>query len=275
MSDTPNLNRDEELTLARAWRDRKDERARTKILAAYKKMAVGFARRSLRPGGSLDDLVQEAQIGLVTALDRFDPDLGFGFSTFARYHVLSRLQVHALENLGPVRIFNTAATKTLLGNYFRVRRELEDPGSGRLSEEAREKLCIVLEIPREQLDRFEMTIAAPAGVDTGAGMDPDEEGPKAKPLVGSDDPERTAVRNRAQEQAKAAIYEALKGLDPRDAEIIKRRHLKDPGETLDAIAADMGVSRERIRQIETRGMRRIKEALTGHGVQTASDFYDA
>lgn len=273
MSKVSNLTREEELELARRWRDRRDEQARTRILEAYRKMAVAFAQRALRPGTQLDDLIQEAQIGLVTALDRFDPELGFGFSTFARYHVLSRLQIHALENLGPVRIFNTAATKSLLASYFQRRRDYEDPNTGRLSEKGREILCQELGISRDQLDRFEMAIQAPAGIDVGAGEDPDSDLPRGRQILAEDNPEDTVVRHRAHEQARAALAEAIASLDPRDAEVIRRRHLSDNPETLDSIAASLGVSRERIRQIEARGLTRIRKALEAAGIRGASTFF--
>jgi RNA polymerase sigma factor (sigma-70 family) len=273
MLKSENLTREEELALARRWRDHRDERARARILSAYRKMAVAFAQRALRPGAQLDDLVQEAQIGLVTALDRFDPELGFGFSTFARYHVLSRLQIHALENLGPVRIFNTAATKALLSSYFRLRRQYEDPGTGRLGEDGRDAICRQIGIPREQLDRFEMAIQAPAGIDVGAGDDPESDLPRGRQILAEDDPEETVLRRRGLDQARAAIAEALQDLDPRDAEVLRRRHLAETPETLDAIAASLGVSRERVRQIEARGLARVRKALQAAGVQGASAFF--
>lgn len=273
MPKSDNLTREEELELARRWRDKRDERARIRILSAYRKMAVAFAQRALRPGTQLDDLIQEAQIGLVTALDRFDPDLGFGFSTFARYHVLSRLQMHALENLGPVRIFNTGATKALLGSYFRLRRLYEDPGTGRLSDEGRATICQELGIPRDQLDRFEMAIQAPAGIDVGAGQDPDDDLPRGRQILAEDDPEETVVRARALDQARQAIANALASLDPRDAEVLRRRYLTEAPETLDAIAASLGVSRERVRQIEARGLSRVRKALEAAGVRGAAAFF--
>lgn len=273
MHKSDNLTREEELDLARRWRDSRDEHARARILSAYRKMAVAFAQRALRPGAQLEDLIQEANIGLMTALDRFDPELGFGFSTFARYHVLSRLQIHALENLGPVRIFNTAATKALLGSYFRLRRIYEDPSTGRLSEEGRDAICRKLEIPREQLDRFEMAIQAPAGVDVGAGEDPDSDLPRGRQILAEDDPEETVVRNRSLNQVRAALAEALASLDPRDAEVLRRRYLAETPETLDSIAASLGVSRERVRQIEFRGLSRVRKALEAAGVRGVAAFF--
>jgi RNA polymerase sigma factor (sigma-70 family) len=118
-----------------------------------------------------------------------------------------------------------------------------------------------------------MAIQAPAGIDAGAGEDPESDLPRGRQILAEDDPEETVLRRRALDQARAAIAEALQGLDPRDAEVLRRRHLAETPETLDAIAASLGVSRERVRQIEARGLARVRKALQAAGVQGASAFF--
>src|SRR5215813_4729133 len=104
------LPREIEYELTRRWQQDKDYRARAKILAAYKRLAVSCAQKAARNGLPFDDLVQEANIGMMQALDRFRPEMGNGFGTFARYHIVNRLQIFALSAIAPFRIFNTAAT---------------------------------------------------------------------------------------------------------------------------------------------------------------------
>ena len=271
---TPNLTREEELHLARAWRDRRDMRARDRIMAAYRKKAVSYAKKAERPGMALDDLIQEAQTGLLAALDRFDPELGFAFSTFCHYHIISRLQIFALEHSGPVRIFNTASSKALLSSYARMRRTHEDPNTGKLSESGRELICAELNIDDGQLQRFEMAMAIPTSIDTGAGEDPNAEGgSRGTALAGDDNPEEQVLDAHALDQAQTAIRSALAALDPRDAQVIAARHLKDPADTLDVIGESLGISRERVRQLEIRGLRKIKEALSAAGIHSSTTFF--
>lgn len=267
------LERAEERALARRWRDHQDPKARERIMRAYRRMAIGFASRSARPGLSLDDLIQEAMMGLMSALDRFDPELGFGFATFARYHVISRLQIYTLENVGPVRIFNTAATKALLGRYYRLRRQLEV--DGQLSAQARALICKELEIDEEQLQRFEMAVAIPLSIDAGAGESETPEGRKSRTLVDDGEtPDVSAMGRVSRDQAARVIGDAIARLPERDQQIVRERHLKEPPATLDTLSASLGISRERVRQIELRSLKKIRAALEEAGIKSAGDFFD-
>ena len=269
------LPREEEQRLARRWRDHNDHKARDRIINAYHRMSVSFAMRASRPGLSLDDLIQEANIGLMSALDRFDPELGFGFGTFARYHVISRLQIYTLENVGPLRIFNTAATKTLISRYNRMRREWEERTGRQLDGQGREEICRMLEIDVEQLERFEMATSVPVSVDVGAGNPDEDSGPgRAHALAdGGILPDQEALQNIAQSQTTALIDSILSGLPERDATIIRERLLKDPPSTLDRLSQRFGISRERVRQIELRTLKRIREALEARGIKSAEDLF--
>lgn len=269
------LTREEEQRLARRWRDHQDPKARERIVRAYRKMAVGFAMRAVRPGLHLDDLVQEAVMGLMSALDRFDPELGFAFATFARYHVISRLQIYTLENVGPVRIFNTGATKALLGRYYRLRRALER--DGQLTAEGRARICKELELTDDELQRFEMAVAVPVTIDTGAGHleDPESGGSRAKTLASdADGPDSTAFQTVGREQAARILAEILASLPERDARIVRERHLQDPPSTLDKLSIALGISRERVRQIELRTLKKIREALKARGIASVGEFFD-
>ena len=270
------LPRDQEQRLARRWRDQKDHKARDRIINAYHRMSVSFAMRAARPGLPLDDLIQEANIGLMSALDRFDPDLGYGFGTFARYHVISRLQIYTLENVGPLRIFNTAATKTLISRYNRMRREWEERTGRQLDGQGREEICRLLEIEVEQLERFEMATTVPVSVDVGAG-NPDEDTGPGRPHALADDgplPDQTALQRIAQDETTALIAAILAELPERDGIIIRERHLKDPPSTLDRLSQRFDISRERVRQIELRTLKRIREALQGRGINSSEDLFD-
>lgn len=265
------LSREEEQELARRWRDHQDESARAKIMKAYHKLAVSFAMKSVRPGLSIEDLIQEANLGLMSALDKFDPDLGFGFATFARYHVISRLQIYTLENLGPVRIFNTATTKSLLARYAQLRHELA--GQGTLDGETRSKLCEILEINEDQLTRFEMAVTVTASIDVGAGSDDTETGSRAKALVSEDNPAEETIEKISHEQASNVIISIVDNLNEREATIIHKRHLSDEPATLEKLSELLGISRERVRQIELRTLQKIKKALLERGIDSAENLF--
>lgn len=264
------LPREVERELARRWRDDGDLSAREQILSAYQKMAVSLAMKAGRGGLPLDDLIQEASIGLMVALDRFDPDYGCGFGTFARYYVRSRLQIYTLENIAPMRIFNTAATKSLLARFSRYRREIEGATGQPLDSEGRKLICKRLGISEDQLRRFEMAVTMPATVDSGAGFQEDDNN-RSQQLADPGPGVETMVLGRlARRQMTSLLKNALAQLSERDAEVIRARHLREQPMTLDALSQKLGVSRERVRQIELRSLRRLQEILRQSGV-TASD----
>jgi RNA polymerase sigma-32 factor len=266
------LPREVERELAIRWRDHRDYEARDKIIKAYQMLAHAWAQRSARSGLSAEDLAQEANIGLLSALDRFDPDLGYGFGTFARYHVISRIQIYTLENVAPLRIFNTGATKALLSRYNRTRREIEEETGEPLNEEGREEICRRLGIERWQLDRFEMATASTTSVDAGAG-NPDEDVTRPHQLADTrPDPENEAMESVSRGEVADLVNDILEGMDKRDAEVIRARHLSDPPATLDRLSRAYGISRERVRQIELRALRKLAEGLRDRGINSVSDI---
>ena len=137
-----NLEREEEIALAIKWRDHRDEKARLKILAEYDKKACYYAQKAKRRGLDPEDLLRSARIGLSKALDQFDPEMGNRFGTFAHYYILSEIQLYTLEQGSSVRIFNTTASKTLLSSYPRLSRKYENPNTGKLDEEGRQKTIV-------------------------------------------------------------------------------------------------------------------------------------
>lgn len=265
----------EVLTLARAWRDHRDENARTRIILAFRRLAVTAAAKARRSGIPVSDLVQEANIGLMSALERFDPELGFSFATLAQYHVRSRIQMYILANIGPVRIFNTGETKTLLGRYAALRQKHEV--QGRLSPEARLLICRDLGIKESELDRYEQAIAIPVSLDAGAGEahGDDDSGTRSLMLRSDDEsPEEAALNEKAQDEARSAITGILNDLSERERIIITERFFnEDEHVTLEMLSVRLNISRERVRQIELKTLQKIGNELRARGIETVQDLF--
>lgn len=265
----------EVLALARAWRDHRDEAARERIVLAFRRLAVTAAAKARRSGIPVSDLVQEANIGLMSALERFDPELGFSFATLAQYHVRSRIQMYILANIGPVRIFNTGETKTLLGRYASLRQKHEV--QGRLSPESRALICKELGIKESELDRYEQAIAIPVSLDAGAGESSgdDDGGTRSLMLQSQDDsPEEAALNEKAQDEARAIIIGILKELSERERIIITERFFNDDEHvTLEMLSVRLNISRERVRQIELKTLQKIGNELRARGIETVRDLF--
>ncbi len=269
------LRHEEVLNLARAWRDHRDEKARERIIIAFRRLAITAAVRSRRGGVSISDLVQEANIGLMKALDRFDPELGFSFATLAQYHVRSRIQMYILENVGPLRIFNTGETKALLSRYAAARQKYEV--QGRLSPEARTRICEELGVKESELDRYEQAIAIPISLDVGAGESQSEEegGTRSLMLQSEDDsPEEVTLNNKAQSEARSIIFGILNDLPERERVIITERFFNDDMHvTLETLSRRLNISRERVRQIELRTLKKIGDELRAKGIENVRDLF--
>ena len=267
------LTREEEFRLTKLWQNEGDRKARARIIAAYKKLAYAYAARAARAGLPMEDLVQEANIGLIQALDKFEPERGFGFGTFSRYHIISRIQIFMLENIGPLRIFNTAATKTLLSRYARVKKEIESETGAPLDELGREVIAERLGIDVDQVRRYELATSHTSSLDPGAGVSADD---TSRPMELRDegpDPESQVVNKLAREHVRGAIMAALETLEGREAEIFAARHLSNPPETLDALSRRYSISRERVRQIEMRARTQVRRALKRDGINGAASLF--
>lgn len=273
--DSELLPRVVEYELTRRWQEEQDYRARARILAAYRRLAVSCAQKAARNGLPFEDLVQEANIGMMQALERFDPKMGNGFGTFARFHIVNRLQIYALSAIAPYRIFNTAATKTLLAKFNTQKKRIEARTGRPLDDEGRDEICTILGVDREQLRRYEHAISGVVPLDTGAGNSPDDQTRTielpAGPVDG--DPDGDAVSRIAKQQIHTILKEALASLPSRERRIVVARYLKEPARTLDALSKSMGISRERVRQIELKAIAAIASYMKARGVDQIGDVF--
>ena len=115
------LDAETEQHLARAWRDRRDEAALHRLITAYMRLAIGMAARFRRYGAPMNDLIQEGSLGLMKAADKFDPDRGVRFSTYAVWWIKASIQDYVMRNWSMVRTGSTSSQKSLFFNLRRLR----------------------------------------------------------------------------------------------------------------------------------------------------------
>ena len=144
------LDAETELMLAYAWRDQRDEKALHRLINAYMRLAISMAAKFRRYGAPMNDLIQEAGLGLMKAADKFDPDRGVRFSTYAVWWIKASIQDYVMRNWSMVRTGSTSNQKSLFFNMRRVQAQLEREASQR----------------GEQLDRYQLhqLIATEVGV---------------------------------------------------------------------------------------------------------------
>lgn len=259
----PYLEREDEKTLALLWRDKRDDQALHRIAHAHMRLVMAIAARFRHYGLPQADLVQEGHVGLLEAAARFEPDRDIRFSTYATWWIRAAIQDYVLRNWSIVRGGTSSNQKALFFNLRRLRARLarhgDHPPSSTFSEIA---LALGVsyqdvEMMNARLSGGDVSLNAPlAQSDTG---ESDERGDflvDGQPL-----PEESVQEMIDSDRRAAWLKQALAKLNPREFHIIQQRKLAEEGMTLEALADQLGISKERVRQLETRALSKLKTAL--------------
>ncbi|MDQ6437037.1 RNA polymerase factor sigma-32 [Mesorhizobium sp. LHD-90] len=259
----PYLERAEERALAQRWRDHQDQDAMHRITIAHMRLVISMAARFRHFGLSMGDLIQEGHVGLLEAAARFEPERDVRFSTYATWWIRASMQDYILRNWSIVRGGTSSAQKALFFNLRRLRARLAS-GDRMLSGPALYK-----EISSElgvseadvalmdcRLSNPDSSLNAPVG-DEGAGS------ADRMDFLVSDDPLPDEIVGETidVERRSGWLRKALGVLTERERQIIAKRRLQDDGATLESLGASLGISKERVRQIESRALEKLRVAL--------------
>ena len=261
VSAIPVLSREEEHSLARRFRDEQDLDAARTLVLSHLRFVVHIARGYLGYGLPVGDLIQEGNVGLMKAVKRFDPDMGVRLVSFAVHWIRAEIHEYVIRNWRMVRVATTKAQRKLFFNLRRMKKNLawlsDDETAavaGELGVEARE----VREMERRLSARDLSFDPAP---DTG-----DEES-IASPSLYLPAPEADPATIVEQEEwdgdVSGRLSSALEDLDERSRTVIRSRWLGEEKKTLQELAADYGVSAERIRQIEAAALVKLRSSMSG------------
>jgi RNA polymerase sigma-32 factor len=258
---TPMLEQEHEYELARRWRDEQDERALHELTAAYMRLVISMAGRFRNYGLPVTDLVQEGNVGLMLAAARFEPERGVRFSTYASWWIRSCIQDYVLRNWSIVRTGTTASQKSLFFNLRRLRAMIDDVGEGTMTAKNRASIATTLGVPEHDVEMMAARLSA-SDRSLNAFMGEDSDGEWQDFLVdGNETPDERVMRERDSVKRKDWLEAAMTHLNPREVRIIRERRLSDEGRTLEALGQDLGISKERVRQIEHQAMLKLKRAL--------------
>jgi RNA polymerase sigma-32 factor len=264
----PLLSRAREQALALAWRDRHDQGALHELILAYSRLVVAAAVRLRGYGLPLGDLIQEGNIGLMEAATRFDPDRGIRFSTYAAWWIRAGMQDYILRNWSIVRTGTTAAQKSLFFNLRRLRARLADPSRLTLSDGELDRIAEALGVARDEVAAMEQRLA---GSDSSLNAMVAEESEDSWQDLLADSrptPEEAVGSAHDADRRRRWLLLALDRLPARERRIIEARQLGEDSITLEALGRELGVSKERVRQIEQRALGRLRKevlALAGIG----------
>ena len=258
---TPLLTRERELALARAWRDDEDEAALHELITAYGRLVASMALKFRNYGLPLADLIQEGNVGLMQAAARFEPERDIRFSTYASWWVRSAMQDYILRNWSIVRTGTTSSQKSLFFNLRRLRARIEGATGSSLDDSGRQDIADELKVPKRDVDAMTARLAAN---DQSLNAPVREDGDLSWQDYLVDDrptPEATAIETRDGETRSALVKQALAELPDREARIIDARLLQDDTLTLEALGHELGVSKERVRQLEKRALEKLRKSF--------------
>ena len=257
----PYLGRAEEHELALRWKEKADRKAMHRIALAHMRLVVAMAAKFRHFGLPIGDLVQEGHVGLLEAAARFEPEREVRFSTYATWWIRAAMQDYILRNWSIVRGGTSSAQKALFFNLRRLRARLAS-GAGPLTREALYRhVSVQLGVPEADVARMDSRLSAP---DSSLNVPLAEEGSEERQdfLVDEEPlPDEIAGEAIDVERRSIWLHAALSSLNERELKIIERRRLTDEGATLEELGTALGISKERVRQIEARAMEKLKAAL--------------
>lgn len=268
------LDAETELQLAYLWRDHKDEQALHRLITAYMRLAISMASKFKRYGVPMNDLIQEAGLGLMKAAEKFDPDRGVRFSTYAVWWIKASVQDYVMRNWSLVRTGSTSSQKALFFNMRRIQAQLE-----------REAMQIGISLDSDQLHR---KIATEIGVPLGdvkmmdgrlsgsdyslnATQSTDEEGREWIETLEDESEGAESLFEQAHDNAhlRKCLLDALSTLNERERLIVRERAIREDTRTLESLGKELSLSKERIRQIEAAAFQKLRKHLQNNMAEVA------
>ncbi|MCL6282935.1 RNA polymerase factor sigma-32 [Ruegeria sp. 2012CJ41-6] len=260
------LDAETELRLAYAWRDQRDEKALHRLITAYMRLAISMAAKFKRYGAPMNDLIQEAGLGLMKAADKFDPDRGVRFSTYAVWWIKASIQDYVMRNWSMVRTGSTSSQKSLFFNMRRVQARLErEAASDGLAldrHQLHQQIASEIGVPLRDVEMMDGRLAG-SDFSLNAVQAADEDGREWIDAL-EDDGEQaseTVEHRHDTAQLREWLLTAMQRLNQRERFIVRERKLRDVPRTLESLGQELGLSKERIRQLEAAAFQKMRKSL--------------
>ncbi|WP_207538576.1 RNA polymerase sigma factor RpoH [Sabulicella rubraurantiaca] len=257
----PMLSPEEELSLAKRWRDEGDENAAHKLVTSHLRLVAKIAMGYRGYGLPVGELISEGNVGMMQAVKRFDPDRGFRLATYAMWWIRAAIQEYILHSWSLVKMGTTAAQKKLFFNLRRLKGQMAALEDGDLQPEVVAKIAKTLQVPEQDVVSMNRRLASPDN-SLNAPVRADSEGEWQDWLVDeSETQEATIAEAQDMSNRKDMLAGALKTLNERERHILIERRLKDEPTTLEELSQQYNISRERVRQIEVRAFEKLQKSM--------------
>ena len=265
----PMLEKGEEFTLAKAWKEKGDLDAAHQLVTSHLRLVAKIAMGYRGYGLPVSDLISEGNLGMMHAVKKFEPEKGFRLATYAMWWIKAAIQEYILRSWSLVKIGTTAGQKKLFFNLRRLKGKIQAIDDGDLRPDQVKLIADELDVSEAEVVSMNQRLAGnDRSLNVPLSRDEDSGG-EWQDWIEDDgqDQEASFAEHQEFSARKTLMTEAIENLNPREQRIIEGRRLSEPALTLEELAAEFKVSRERIRQIEVRAFEKLQAAVRDKAAQ--------
>ena len=266
------LEKSDEFMLINDWRDNRNPKSLQRILNAYLRLSVSYARKYSSYGLPIDDLIHEGVLGIMHALDKFDTSKDFRLSTYASWWIRASIQDYILKNWSVVRTGSTASQKALFFNLKKIKQQINDVSREFMGQDELNKVSNMLNVKSIEIQNMESRLS---GGDLHLNQKVDNESENDLMSLLADErqnPQDSYEDLNDNKIKKDFINSAIDTLNEREKTIIKLRKFREKSITLDELGQMLKISKERVRQIETKALEKLKKSLLDISQQNKEFF---
>jgi RNA polymerase sigma-32 factor len=263
----PMLEVEQEANLARRWRDKKDAAAMELMVTSHLRLVAKIAMGYRGYGLPVADLIAEGNVGMMQAVNKFDPERGFRLATYAMWWIRASIQEYILHSWSLVKMGTTAAQKKLFFNLRKLKAQLKEVDEGDLPPESVAKIANALSVSEDEVVSMNRRMAAPDH-SLNAPLREDGDGEWMDWLTDETESQEVQVAEKEElDKRRDMLGEAMKTLNKRERHILAERRLKDEPTTLEDLSQEYSISRERVRQIEVRAFEKLQKSMRNMAVE--------
>ena len=257
----PMLDAEEEYMLAKNWKDRGNLKSAHKLVTSHLRLVAKIAMGYRGYGLPVSELISEGNIGLMQAVKKFDPDKGFRLATYAMWWIKAGIQEYVLRSWSLVKMGTTAAQKKLFFNLKKIKKQIAPSQDGDLKKEQVNEISKRLGVKSDEVISMNRRMMGQEK-SLNAPIKSDEKGEWQDWIVDDNlDQELYISQKQELDEKKGLLQDAIKILNDRERKIIQERKLSEEPKTLDELSKKYKISRERIRQIETKAFEKLQKAM--------------
>jgi RNA polymerase sigma-32 factor len=267
----PMLEPDEEFMLAKRYREHQDPGAAQRLITSHLRLVAKIAMGYRGYGLPISEVISEGNVGLMHAVKRFEPDKGFRLATYAMWWIRAAIQEYVLRSWSLVKIGTTAAQKRLFFNLRKVKGQIAALDDGALHPDQIKQIATTLKVSEEDVVSMNQRLGGDASLN--APMRADEGTSEWQDWLVDDTPDQETSLGESQEfkERMALLANAMGDLNDRERAIFQARRLKENPATLEELAQEYNVSRERIRQIEVRAFEKVQDKVQQQAREKAAE----